>query len=309
MRKELGETVGDYNTWSWSIALALHLGLFLLIVITARPLKPFEEISVVSVALVTLPPTQNNEAARARADNKSDATAAVKITPQQPEKEPEIKDQIVELEETKEKKEERFTQETSEADTTIETASEPTNPNPQTNEKAPAGETTREPYILSRWALQPPLSKQNLEQWSEKKGLAADIDCLRSLSKDCEALRKEVFADYQLTETEKVWTPKFAHTGLPVEFYGLSEREIRKRLSIPIAGENALVLIPGFLKLDGALWDAMNGVNKNCEWKRAAVGHDEAYVKVCPELKKAAKDTDNFLSLQRSLDKSKDDTP
>jgi len=98
-------------------------------------------------------------------------------------------------------------------------------------------------YVPSQWALEPPLSDENLKGL----GLLADVDCLRALSEDCAALRKEVFAEFELTEMEKVWTPQRADTGMPSEFYGMSEREIRLKIGSHIAGENGMVLIPEIL--------------------------------------------------------------
>jgi len=138
------------------------------------------------------------------------------------------------------------------------------------------------PYIPSRWALEPPLSEQNLqESW------AADIDCLRSLSEDCKSLREAVFKDFMLTETQKVWTPNHADSGMSSEFYGMSEHEILKRLGVQLAGENGRVLIPGILTIDGPLWDMLHGVNKTCGIKRDVQEGGIGFTRDCPTYKPA----------------------
>jgi len=111
------------------------------------------------------------------------------------------------------------------------------------------------------------------------KALAADLSCLNGFSEDCADIRKDVFKDLQLTETEKVYTKKYAHTGLPSQFYGLSERQIREKLNLKFAGENDIVIIPGLLALDGDLWDAMHGVNKRCTWKIAAPAKSDPFAR------------------------------
>lgn len=146
-----------------------------------------------------------------------------------------------------------------------------------------AGSHPDKTYVPSRWALNPTLSDENLI------GFNADIKCMQSLSQDCSDMRKEVFAKEQLTDTELVWTKKYAHTGLPAEFYGMSERQIRARLGIPNAGENGQVIIPDILTLDGPIWDAMHGVNKTCKLK-IAPGFPMGFIKDCGSYRPAAKD-------------------
>lgn len=148
------------------------------------------------------------------------------------------------------------------------------------------GAETNKTYVPSRWALNPTLSDNNL------KGFTADIDCMQSLSPDCAEMRKEVFAEEQLTETDLVWTKKYAHTGLPAEFYGMSERQIRERLGVPNAGENGQAIIPGFLYIDGPIWDALHGVNKGCKYKSAVKTqlNPMGFTKDCGTLRPAAKD-------------------
>ena len=102
------------------------------------------------------------------------------------------------------------------------------------------------------------------------KAMAVELTCLKGFSTDCADIRKNVFEEFQMTETDKIYTKKYAHTGMPVEFYGMSERQIREKLNLKFAGENGIVIIPGLFGIDGDLWDAMHGVNKKCEWKFAA---------------------------------------
>jgi len=149
------------------------------------------------------------------------------------------------------------------------------------------------------------------------KALAADLRCLNGFSTDCADIRKDVFKDLQLTETEKVYTKKYAHTGLPSQFYGLSERQIREKLNLKFAGENGIVIIPGLLALDGDLWDALHGVNKKCEWKIAAPAKSDPFarsgelssavrhgaIKDCPNYLPAAKeDRDRRNKFQARLE-------
>jgi len=117
-------------------------------------------------------------------------------------------------------------------------------------------------HIPSRWALKPPLAHSRLEGLGLSIG---EIHCLQSLEEDCKTLRKEIFAEYQLTETEFVWTPNRADTGLPSQLYGLTDREIRSRLSIPNAGENGLFIPFTNIGIGGPIVDKMHGVNKACK--------------------------------------------
>lgn len=146
-------------------------------------------------------------------------------------------------------------------------------------------------YVPSQWALEPPLSDENLKGL----GLLGDVDCLRALSEDCAALRKEVFAEYELTEMEKVWTPQRADTGMPSEFYGMSEREIRLKIGSKIAGENGFMILPG-IGIDGSLWDMMHGVKKTCQMKRG-INSDGRYevVRVCPQSLPAGRDKKYYI--------------
>lgn len=123
-------------------------------------------------------------------------------------------------------------------------------------------------HIPSRWALKPPLATRRLE------GLGfshADIKCLTSLDPECQDLRKEVFVEYLLTETELIWTPNRPDTAMPAEFRGLSKQEILEKLGMNYAGGNALLILPG-IAIDGPLWDRLHGVNKPCRLERAITG-------------------------------------
>jgi len=147
-------------------------------------------------------------------------------------------------------------------------------------------------------------SEDDIRMAEGLKALTADLTCLKGFSTDCADTRKDVFADFQMTETDKVYTKKYAHTGMPVAFYGMSERQIREKLNLKFAGENGIVIIPGLLALDGPLWDAMHGVNKKCEWKMAAPIIDGPFthsgglsgsvrhgiIKDCPDYLPAAKE-------------------
>jgi len=136
-------------------------------------------------------------------------------------------------------------------------------------------------YIPSRWALEPALSKDRLEGLFGE-GFQKDVNCIRSLSEDCTSLRKEVFADYQLSEQDLIWTESFAHSGLTnPELHGLSEYDIRKKIGAPIAGDNAFVILPG-IAIDGNFWDSLHGVNKKCPVYRG--------IRRCPPLKPKADD-------------------
>jgi len=48
------------------------------------------------------------------------------------------------------------------------------------------------------------------------KSLAAELSCLKGFSEACAETRKDVFDEFQLTETEKIYTKKYAHTGMPL---------------------------------------------------------------------------------------------
>ena len=168
-----------------------------------------------------------------------------------------------------------------------------------TSRAAEAGEAAAAPsappdtggdYAGSRWALTPPLSADNL-----KENWASDIECLQSLSEDCADIRKEVFAEYQLTDTEKVWTERRADTGMPSEFYGLSERDIRVKLRMNIAGENGFAILPG-IGIDGELWDKLHGVKKGCKMTRG-IDSTGAYnvVRKCPDSLPSARDRKYYI--------------
>jgi len=123
------------------------------------------------------------------------------------------------------------------------------------------------------------------------KALAAELTCLNGFSTDCAEIRKDVFEDFQMTETDKVYTKKYAHTGMPVEFYGMSERQIRVKLNVPNAGENGLYIPFTNIGIDGDIWDMLHGVNKSCTWKVAIdKAGNHGPIKDCPDYLPAAKE-------------------
>ena len=78
---------------------------------------------------------------------------------------------------------------------------------------------------------------------------------------------------------------------MPVEFYGMSERQIRAKLNVPNAGENGLYIPFTNIGLDGGLWDMLHGVNKGCDWKVAIDGDgNHGPIKDCPDYLPAAKE-------------------
>ena len=135
-------------------------------------------------------------------------------------------------------------------------------------------------YIPSRWVLEPPLAENRLKAFGL---LDKDIHCLRSLSDECKDMRREIFVEYQLNQTELVWTPLRADTGMPAEFYGLSDVEIMEKLNVPVPGQNGLsVPLLGTI-IDGPIWDAMHGVNKGCKLVRSLDPNAPLGVKkICP---------------------------
>ena len=156
-----------------------------------------------------------------------------------------------------------------------------------------AGNTV--PISETGTTARPPVSERSAEDIRIDEGLksmAADLTCLNGFSTECADIRKDIFEDYQMSETDKVYTKKYAHTGMPVEFYGMSERAIRAKLNVPNAGENGLYIPFTNIGIDGGIWDAMNGVNKGCEWKMGAdpkTGR-QAPIKDCPGYLPAAKE-------------------
>ena len=271
----------------WAIALictaAFHLLLFQALMFS-RPekLEPIED--VISVSLITLPP----------------APQKPEPLPEPIEERPEIKDAPLP------------------PPPKIKPAPEPATPSaPVIETPVPDILTSSRPVSEAESGNIVPLSQGNTPALAptepsldEKrineglKSLAAELTCLNGFATECADIRKDVFEDFQMTETDKVYTKKYAHTGMPVEFYGLSERQIRKRLNLKFAGENGIVIIPGLLALDGDLWDAMHGVNKKCEWKVAAPATGDAFarsgeglggtrlgaIKDCPDYLPAAKE-------------------
>lgn len=145
--------------------------------------------------------------------------------------------------------------------------------------------------IPDRWRL-PVGARIRLEDTKLSKGPLGDsLDCLQGFRVECEELRKSVFSEDQLTETDLVWMATHAHSGLSdSRLYGLSEGEIRERLGIPTAGQNGVMILPG-IGIDGPIWDALHGVNKNCSYGvgTGASGQRELK-KSCGSLKPSSKD-------------------
>jgi len=145
-----------------------------------------------------------------------------------------------------------------------------------------------------------PRASSNVRMDEGLKALAAELSCLNGFNTDCAEIRKDVFKDFQMTQTDKVWTEKFAHTGLPSEFYGLSERQIRKKLGMHIAGENGVYIPFTNIGLDGAWWDSLHGIKKHCKIKLAAAPATSnmqgfAPVKVCPDSLASVRNKKNFI--------------
>lgn len=127
-------------------------------------------------------------------------------------------------------------------------------------------------HIPSRWALKPPLATSRLVSLGFS---AQDIECLTALKDDCKELRELVFAEYRLTDTELVWTPNRADTGMPAEFRGMTHQQIMEKLGMNYAGGNALQILPGIV-IDGPLWDKLHGVNKTCRYVQYFSAMDSA---------------------------------
>jgi len=122
------------------------------------------------------------------------------------------------------------------------------------------------------------------------QGLAAmslDLECLHNKYEgdtDCKNIRRDILADDQLSETDLVWTRRYADSGLPAQFYGLSERQIREKLNVKFAGENGKYIPFTNIGLDGTWWDVIHGVNQSCTWVASLPkgGSGRGYVKKCP---------------------------
>lgn len=156
----------------------------------------------------------------------------------------------------------------------------------------PEGDT----LIPDRWRL-PVGARVSLEDTKPSRGpLGNSLDCLQGFRVECAELRKSVFADDQLTETELVWMASHPHSGLSdSSLFGLSEEEIRERLGIPTAGKNGFMILPGIV-IDGPIWDALHGVNKNCNYSvgTGATGQRELK-KNCDPLRPSSKDRIRFI--------------
>lgn len=155
---------------------------------------------------------------------------------------------------------------------------------PQDVTPAPKPDSSGQP-VPDQWRLDP-----GAQMPLDKTQLAQALDCPSGFDVGCAAQRKALFADEQLTETELVWSPAYAHSGLSnSDLYGLSEAEIRKRLGIPTAGQNAFMILPG-IGIDGPWWDALHGVNKACDYSvRITDDGERVLSKTCGGLKPATR--------------------
>lgn len=171
-------------------------------------------------------------------------------------------------------------------------------PNRIENQQIPTNpEQERSNAIAPQWTFRTPQDSNRQRRKIGPPSLEASLDCLKGFSVDCAKQRKEVFAAEQLTQTDLIWMPSFAHSGLDdADLYGLSEAEIRKKLGIPTAGVNGAYIPFTNIGLDGPLWDILHGVNKTCGHKigaaraKSARSGQRIFIKSCPELKSAQKD-------------------
>lgn len=131
-------------------------------------------------------------------------------------------------------------------------------------------------------------------------GLTQALDCSKGFDVECAALRKEVFADQQLSETDKVWMPSYASSGLSdPRFKDMSEAQIRAALAIPTANENGWTIPFSTVGISSYWTDLLYGVNKRCKavvGKNSGSGHgsrglgETELVQNCPELRMARRD-------------------
>ena len=136
----------------------------------------------------------------------------------------------------------------------------------------------------SRWILAPDTYERAEDgaKLPHLVDLGEGLKCLKSTEHQCQVKRYSILGESaKLSETDKVWTQKLAFTGLPSEFYGLSEREIYQKLNISIAGENGLYIPFTSFGIDGQWWDSSHGVKKHCKYVAAGKGE---FVKVCPKV-------------------------
>lgn len=87
-------------------------------------------------------------------------------------------------------------------------------------------------------------------------------------------MREFVFAEAQMTPTEKIWQPQRAWRGLGAAYVGMDERQVQVALGGKVAGGNRFSLLPESiagipvvtnLAIDGPIWDALHGVNQTCK--------------------------------------------
>ncbi len=238
-----GGLLSGYPFTGWFSALVLHLVIMILVVLSRQSPDTFTVPDPIIVDLIALPQETRPE----------DAIEVEKPSP--PLGVPFVRPRLKPI-----RKPERL------RETDIEASN-----NSETREASTSDVTVAVPKstIPSRWALEPPLAKERLEGLGL---LGDDINCLRSLSDDCKALREELFSDYALSEYEKLIAANTPWSGLGSEFYGLSEQEILEKLNVPIAGQNGLTLPLVGTIIDGPLWDRMHGVNKPCKLRPGYAG-------------------------------------
>jgi hypothetical protein len=115
----------------------------------------------------------------------------------------------------------------------------------------------------------PSVSAEWRADWSEPDGpaligeLAETLDCADGFAADCAAVRKDVFAAQQLSDSDKAWMPTRANSGLSdPRFKGMSEAQIMRELGVAVAGENGINVMVVTIS---SMWvDPFLGVNKGC---------------------------------------------
>ena len=130
-------------------------------------------------------------------------------------------------------------------------------PHPAPTESAPAP-------INPCWALSAPPQAETIAPVVE--GLSSDLACINSTDPACEAVRIDLYAEHMLSESDKVWMPSFAHSGLSdPRFRGMDEAQIRAELGIPTAGANGFYLPFSPVGISSYWLDPLYGVKKRCK--------------------------------------------